>query len=347
MPASAETLRRYGGAVNRLAEAYADLEPLVTADEDQAVVQDTRLDDAIDDYVIESRQLFAETIESDPRAALASLGGDFRALAELGTATEGPDLTASDGTGTGLGDFTADMALVLTAASGPEADTAQVVLAGDGDHVSSAVASIDAISKTGLAKLRASITAAVLPNAAELGAVVSAVLGPEAGTQFATALKALSSWKDRIQRSAVKLLQAATDKVTALLGSTAADQIRKWIEGLLAPSLIYEEALRIPRLRVKAKTMLAVAPDAADRAARIAVIADHHGSDQRWIGWGATALSWAAPKLHAIVPWGPPVVFLASVALVVVCVWVTEDHLDSYDVAWLPDRIPGVGKVLA
>jgi hypothetical protein len=137
MPASADTLRRYGAAVNRLAEAYADLGPLVTADEAQAVDQDTRLDDAIDDYVIESRQLFTETVHSDPRAALASLGGDFRALAELGTAADGPDLTAGDGPGSGL--------------------------------------------------------------------------GQQAGADFAAALKALNKWKDRVLRSALRLLQTATD----------------------------------------------------------------------------------------------------------------------------------------
>ena len=87
MPASTETLRRYGEAVNSLARAYADLGPLITAAEDQTVAQDNRLDDAIDNYVLESRQLFDETVRSDPRAALASLGGDFRALAELGIAS--------------------------------------------------------------------------------------------------------------------------------------------------------------------------------------------------------------------------------------------------------------------
>ena len=138
MPASTETLRRYGEAVNSLARAYADLGPLITAAEDQTVAQDNRLDDAIDNYVLESRQLFDETVRSDPRAALASLGGDFRALAELGIAAEGPDLTAGKGPETGLGDFAADMALVLTAAGGPEPDQPQMVLAGAGDHASSA-----------------------------------------------------------------------------------------------------------------------------------------------------------------------------------------------------------------
>ncbi len=346
MPARAERLSRYGAAVELLVSAYADLGPLVAADEDQAALQDTRLDDAIDSYVSESRLLFAETVESDSRAALASLGGDFRVLAELGSAAQGPDLTAEDGSG--LGSFAADMELVLAVAGGTEPGPAPMAAAGGGgDPVSGAVASINAISATGQAKLRTALTAAVLPNAAELGAVVRTVFGPGAGEEFARALEALHRWRDRIMRAAAKLLHTATDKVTALLGATAADKIRTWLEALLDPSWIYEKALEVPRLRDRAKSVLAAAPDAADRGAQIAAIADSHESDQRWIGWGATALSWAGPKLHAMVPWGPPVVGLASVALVVVCAWLTEDHLDSYDRAWLPDRVRGVGAVLA
>ncbi len=166
MPARAERLSRYGAAVEGLVSAYADLGPLAAADEDQAAVQGTRLDDAIDSYVSESRLLFAETVESDSRAALASLGGDFRVLAALGSAAQGPDLTADE---TGLGSFAADLELAV--AGGTEPGPAPMAAAGGGDPVSGAVASINAISATGQAKLRTALTAAVLPNAAELGAV--------------------------------------------------------------------------------------------------------------------------------------------------------------------------------
>jgi hypothetical protein len=346
MPARADTLNSYQAAVERLARAYEDLSPLATA-EDRAVVEDTALDDAVDGYLAESRRLFQETVDSDPRAALASLGGDFRALAELGSATEGPDLTAGERTGTDLGSFTGDMALVVAVAGGQEPDQPLMALAGDADPASSAVASIDAIASLGLAKLKTSAAAAILPNVTELSTAVGALFGPQAAADFAAAVTAASGWIHRILRSAVKLLQAAVDKATSLLGGAAVDQIKTWIGGFLSPSSIYDDALRVPPLRDRAKTVLATAPDAADRATRIAGIADHHASDQRWIGWGATALSWAGPKVHAMVPWGPPVVIAASVALVLVCVWLTEDHLDSYDVAWLPNRIPGVGSVLA
>ena len=43
----------------------------------------------------------------------------------------------------------------------------------------------------------------------------------------------------------------------------------------------------------------------------------------------------------------PPVVGLVSVSLVVACAWLTEDHLDSYDLGWLPDRVRGVDAALA
>src|SRR5215470_19064215 len=100
MPASAETLNRYDAAVQELAGAFADLGALpVAAEEEQPAVEDTRLDAAVDNYVAGSRALFEETVEADPEAALASLGGDFRALAELGVAAEGPALTAADGDG--------------------------------------------------------------------------------------------------------------------------------------------------------------------------------------------------------------------------------------------------------
>jgi hypothetical protein len=351
MPASAVRLSSYQAAVERLARAFRDLGPLAAAAEDQAIVQDTSLDQAIDGYVSESRQLFQETLESDPRAALASLGGDFRVLAELGTAAEGPELIAAEPGQPDLGDFTADMAFVVAVAGGQEPDKPQMALAAEADPVSGAVASINAISSLGQSKLMASAAAAILPNVGELSAVVAAVFGPQAAAEFATALNNLKSWTDRIFRSAVKLLQAATDKAASLLGSAATDQIknqiRKWIENFLSPSLVYEDLLRVPPLRDKAKTVLATGPDAAGRATRIAGIADDHASDQRWIGWGAKALSWVGPKLHTMAPWGPPVVVAASIALVLVCVWLTEDHLDSYDVAWLPNRIPGVGSVLA
>jgi hypothetical protein len=348
MPASADTLDRYDAAVQELAAAFADLGALpVAAEEEQPAVEDTRLDAAVDGYVAGSRALFEETVETDPEAALASLGGDFRALAELGTAAEGPDLTAADSDGSDTGAFAADMALVRAVAGGAEPPPAPMALADAGDPASGALASIDAIVAAGQAKLKAAAVAAVLPSIAELGGVVGKLVGPRAGEDFANALQALRGWRDRIVRAATKLLHAAVDKVAALLGGTVADQLQKWLQALLDPGAIYAQALGVPRLRDRAKSVLAAAPDAPERAARIAAVVEAHDRDQRWVGWGAKALSWAGPKLHGMPPWGPPVVGLASVALVVVCAWLTEDHLDSYDLAWLPDRVRGVSAALA
>jgi len=133
--------------------------------------------------------------------------------------------------------------------------------------------------------------------------------------------------------------------VADLLGSTVAQQLQEWLRAILDPATVYRQALGVPRLQDRAKSVLAAAADASERAARIAAVAEAHDRDQRWIGWGATALSWAGPKLHSMLPWGPPVVGLTSVALVAVCAWLTEDHLDSYD--WLPDRVRGVKAALA
>src|SRR5438874_460943 len=95
-------------------------------------------------------------------------------------------------------------------------------------------------------------------------ALFGSLFGRGAGDAFATALHALGSWKDRIMRAAARLLHAAVDKVTALLGGTAGDQVHKWLDALLDPASVYERALGVPRLRDKAKTVLATAPDAAD-----------------------------------------------------------------------------------
>ena len=352
MPASADTLDRYDAAVRELAAAFADLGALpVAAAEEQPAVEDTRLDAAVDSYVAGSRALFEETIQTDPQAALASLGGDFRALAELGLAAEGPvltaELTAADDDGSDTGAFAADMALVRAVAGGEQPPPAPMALAEVGDPASGALASIDAIVATGQATLKAAAVAAVLPSVADLGAVVGKLVGPRAGADFADALQALRGWRDRIVRAATKLLHAAVDKVAALLGDTVADQLQKWLRAILDPATVYRQALGVPRLQDRAKSMLAAAPDASERAARIAAVAEAHDRDQRWIGWGATALSWAGPKLHGMLPWGPLVVGLASVALVVACAWLTADHLDSSDLAWLPDRVRGVNAALA
>jgi hypothetical protein len=352
MPASADTLNRYDAAVRGLAGAFADLGALaVVAEEEHPAGADTHLDAAVDSYVAESWALFEETVEADPRAALASLGGDFRALVELGTAAEGPDLTAgltaADSDGSDAGAFAADMALVRAVASGAEPPPAPMLLADTGDPASGALASIDAIVAAGKAKLQAAAVAAILPSVPELGTVVGRLLGPRAGTGFATALQALRGWQDRIVRAATKLLQAAVDKVAALLGGTVAHQLQEWLQAILDPAAVYAAVLGVPRLRDRAKNVLATAPDARERAARIAAVAEAHDRDQRWVGWGAKALSWAGPKLHSMLPWGPPVVGLVSVALVVMCAWLTEDHLDSYDLAWLPDRVRGVNTALA
>src|SRR5262245_51696040 len=137
MPASADTLSRYDAAVHGLAGAFADLGVLpVAAEEEQPAGEDTRLDAAVDGYVAASGALFAETVETDPGAALASLGGDFRALVELGSAAEGSTLTAADSGWSGAGAFAADMALVRAVATGVQPPPAPMAVAGAGDPAS-------------------------------------------------------------------------------------------------------------------------------------------------------------------------------------------------------------------
>jgi hypothetical protein len=346
MPASVETLSRYRVAVEGLSGAFSDLTSAATAVERaQPEVED--FDGAVDNYLTATQALFDETLDADPRTALASLGGDFRVLSELGATQQGPPLTAAADEVSSVGDFVGDMNVVLEVASGAEPGPARLALADVGDPTAGALAAINTISASGQAKLGAAVAAAIVPNVGQLGALVGTLLGGHAGLQFDAAMASLGGLTDRIARAATKLLRTVVDKVTALLGKSIGNEVEDWVERFFDLNVVYEEALRIPELRDEATSVLGVKVDAAARAALIATAARSHDSDQRWVGWGAKGLSWAGPKVNAVQPWGPAVVGLASVALVVLCVWLTEDYLDSYDVGWLPDRVPGVGAALA
>lgn len=340
---STDSRARYRRAVEQLVPVLEGLRPSPTASDEPESDRARRVDDGVEHYLAASRALFHETLDHDPDAALASLGGDWRLLAEL-AATDGVAVTAADRAP--LGSLGEDMAAVLAVAeSSPRPHPVAVVA--DDDAVAGALASIDGIVATGREKLVETVTAAVLPNVAELPVIVGSVFGPVAGELFSAALAALQGWASTVVRAATSILRTIVDKIASVFGADVAGRVREWVEGLLDPGFRYDRALGVPALRARAAEVLGGAPDAATRAARIAAAQESHDRCQRWVGWGAIGLAWVGPRLVALPRWGPALAGVSSVALVLGCVWLTADHLDPADLAWMPDRFPGVGAALS
>jgi hypothetical protein len=298
---------------------------------------------AVDQYLEVSGALFEVVALGPP--AVAALGGDLRLLAELATT----DKVAGGGLpveSAERADFLTDMDAIAAIASGREAEEGFVVAASE-DPEASAMASVDAIVATGLDTLSSVAAASVLPNVTELPTIVGGIFGPAAGEAFGAALAAVQSTVGTIMRAAAKVLQGIVDKLVSLIGKPAVDQLTEWVEKLVGVSAVYEACLGVPKLRAAVSSVLVTAPDAKERAARTAMAEESHARWQRYLRWGAGGLGWAAPKLNAVQPWGPVVVATVAVVLVVGSGWLTADHLDSFDLFWLPDRFDGVGAALA
>ena len=332
------TVEQYRRAVNELDDAIHSPTLSVTADE----AGGDALDRAITRYLLASDDVFTTASAEYPSAAMAALAGDMRVLAELAAADTGPALTADEDRSS----FRADMSELAGVAAGEAPEPVLIVVA-DSEAKASGLASLDAIVKTGQDALTGTLSAAVLPHVAELPGIVTDLLGAHAGEVFAGALAAIQGSLARVLRAATRILDAIVKKIVAWLGRPAVDQLTDWVKGLMDLGGLYERALAVPRLRAAATDVLDTAPDAAQRAERIAQADGSHERWQGWVGWGSRGLTWIAPKLTAVPVWGPPAVAIASVTLVIGCAWLTADHLDSYDLAWLPDRFDGVGKALA
>jgi hypothetical protein len=325
-------------------ESVRDLDIAMAAHRTRLVGEDTGggVEAAVDQYLEVSGALFG-VVDPGPRA-VAALGGDLRLLAELATTDEAADGGFRLEAG-GRSDFLSDMDAVAALAGGGEAELGFVATA-SADPEASALASIDAIVATGLDTLSSVVSAAVVPSVTELPAIVGGIFGPAAGEAFGAALAAVQGTVGSIVRAATKVLRGIVDKLVELIGQPAVDELTVWVEKLVRVSAVYEACLGVPKLRA-AVPALATAPDAKERVARIATAEESHARWQGYLRWGAGGLGWVGPKLNAVPPWGPVVVATVAVVLIVGSGWLAADHLDSFDLVWLPNRFDGVGAALA
>ncbi len=214
-----------------------------------------------------------------------------------------------------------------------------------------AAAAIDAIVSEGGKAAGKVLTAFAVPQAGAIVGMAKAVGGQD-GAQLAQQVIDAVNWVARKIKSAIaKVLGALLDRLTSWLGneqtaSEVLDKAKGWLKDKAGELQPLNWILGITALKEAVGRSLIQDPGtAAGRAGKAKDLVDQHAKAQRWIRWGATALGVAGTfHLEKAVPWGTALVISTGAALLVVCVWMTNDYLDARD--WPVKRVTGVRTVV-
>lgn len=316
------------------------------------------LETAVDDYLSATAQLEPDARASESQFA-ALVAGDLRVLAELARLDvpdgDQPVALSVDAQAERGSAFSADMNLVLAGIGGglaPQSplDDSLAALA-EATPAEVASAAIDAIVSEGGKAAGKVLAAFAVPQAGAIVGVAKAVAGQD-GAQLAQQVIDAVNWVAKKVKSAIaRVLGALLDRLTNWLGneqtaSEVLDKAKGWLKDKAGELQPLNWILGIGALKEAVGQSLAQDPGtAAGRAGKAKDLVSQHAQAQRWIRWGATALGVAGTfHLEKAVPWGTALVSSTGAALLVVCVWMTNDYLDARD--WPVKRVTGVRTVV-